>query len=101
MEEAANRRRPTDLRRLPRVGDAGQAWHVRSTQRGVLRGLHYQTPPRAQGKLVSGARGAPSSIAVDIRVDFKGVLIPTVVFNKGLQRGQEKTFASFSFKASD
>src|SRR6266699_670518 len=26
--------------------------HVRSTQKGVLRGLHYQTPPHAQGKLV-------------------------------------------------
>ena len=41
--------------------------HVRSAQRGVLRGLHYQTPPHAQGKLVRCARGAILDVAVDIR----------------------------------
>ena len=30
--------------------------HSRSSQ-GVLRGLHYQLPPRAQGKLVRVVRG--------------------------------------------
>jgi dTDP-4-dehydrorhamnose 3,5-epimerase len=34
---------------------------------GVLRGLHYQNPPRAAGKLVSVARGEIFDVAVDIR----------------------------------
>jgi dTDP-4-dehydrorhamnose 3,5-epimerase len=40
--------------------------HSRS-KRGVLRGLHYQLPPRAQGKLVRVVRGAAFDVAVDIR----------------------------------
>lgn len=42
--------------------------HVRSTQKGVLRGLHYQTPPHAQGKLVRCSRGAILDVGVDIRI---------------------------------
>ena len=40
--------------------------HSRSGQ-GVLRGLHYQLPPSAQGKLVRVTRGAVFDVAVDIR----------------------------------
>ncbi|ANY61496.1 dTDP-4-dehydrorhamnose 3,5-epimerase [Comamonas aquatica] len=40
--------------------------HSRSSQ-GVLRGLHYQLPPHAQGKLVRVVRGAVWDVAVDIR----------------------------------
>jgi dTDP-4-dehydrorhamnose 3,5-epimerase len=40
--------------------------HSRS-QRGVLRGLHYQVQPHAQGKLVRVARGRAFDVAVDIR----------------------------------
>jgi dTDP-4-dehydrorhamnose 3,5-epimerase len=40
--------------------------HSRSTK-GVLRGLHYQLPPHAQGKLVRCTRGAVWDVAVDIR----------------------------------
>jgi len=40
--------------------------HSRSV-RGVLRGLHYQNPPKAQGKLVRVIRGEVFDVAVDIR----------------------------------
>ena len=41
--------------------------HSLSVGRGVLRGLHYQLPPRAQAKLVRVVRGAIFDVAVDIR----------------------------------
>lgn len=39
----------------------------RSTQRGVVRGLHHQNPPAAEGKLVRATRGAVYDVAVDLR----------------------------------
>jgi dTDP-4-dehydrorhamnose 3,5-epimerase len=41
--------------------------HSFSVHKGVLRGLHYQTPPAAQAKLVRVIRGAIFDVAVDIR----------------------------------
>jgi dTDP-4-dehydrorhamnose 3,5-epimerase len=41
--------------------------HSRSAKRGTLRGLHYQKPPTAQGKLVRATRGSVLDVAVDIR----------------------------------
>jgi dTDP-4-dehydrorhamnose 3,5-epimerase len=40
--------------------------HSRSAK-GVLRGLHYQMPPHAQGKLVRVTQGSVFDVAVDIR----------------------------------
>jgi dTDP-4-dehydrorhamnose 3,5-epimerase len=40
---------------------------VYSAKQGVLRGLHFQIPPRAQGKLVRCIRGAILDVGVDIR----------------------------------
>lgn len=37
------------------------------SKNGVLRGLHYQLPPHAQGKLVRVTQGAAFDVAVDIR----------------------------------
>jgi len=37
------------------------------SQKGVLRGLHFQRPPYAQGKLVRVMQGSVLDVAVDIR----------------------------------
>ena len=39
------------------------------SSKGVLRGLHFQKPPYAQGKLVRVVKGAVMDIAVDLRKD--------------------------------
>lgn len=41
------------------------------SQKGVLRGLHYQNVPHAQGKLVRVVQGKAWDVAVDIRKDSK------------------------------
>jgi len=41
--------------------------HSFSAEAGTLRGLHYQSPPRAQDKLVRCTRGVIRDIAVDAR----------------------------------
>lgn len=38
-----------------------------SVKKGVVRGLHFQAPPHAQGKLLRVTRGAVFDVAVDIR----------------------------------
>ena len=37
------------------------------SQKGVLRGLHFQNPPYEQGKLIKVVKGAVIDVAVDIR----------------------------------
>jgi len=51
---------------IGRKVDFVQDNHSKS-QRNVLRGLHYQLPPRAQGKLVRVIQGEVFDVAVDIR----------------------------------
>ena len=41
--------------------------HSMSSEVGTVRGLHFQSPPCAQGKLVRCGRGAIFDVAVDIR----------------------------------
>ena len=41
--------------------------HSFSAEAGTLRGLHFQTPPHAQDKLVRCTRGRVFDVAVDIR----------------------------------
>jgi dTDP-4-dehydrorhamnose 3,5-epimerase len=58
--------------RFAEAGVAGpfvQDNHAVSNARGVLRGLHCQIGPNAQGKLIRVVRGAIWDIAVDIRRD--------------------------------
>ena len=43
--------------------------HARSADRGVMRGLHLQIAPSAQGKLIRVVRGAIWDVAVDNRRD--------------------------------
>ena len=56
-----------------RVAEAGlnlrfvQDNHSMSAKVGTLRGLHFQTPPHAQDKLVRCSKGAILDVAVDIR----------------------------------
>ncbi|MGM0660511.1 MAG: dTDP-4-dehydrorhamnose 3,5-epimerase [Pseudomonadota bacterium] len=57
-------------RRMAEAGidiDFVQDNHSMSYQPGTLRGLHFQTPPHAQAKLVRCGRGRLYDVAVDIR----------------------------------
>lgn len=62
--EVFNRRRFADVD-LPH--DFVQDNQSRSAARGTLRGLHFQTPPFAQTKLVRVLAGAVLDVAVDLR----------------------------------
>lgn len=41
--------------------------NLSSSQKGTIRGLHFQRPPHAQGKMVSVFQGKVLDVAVDIR----------------------------------
>ena len=45
--------------------------HSMSVTKGVLRGLHYQTAPHTQAKLVRVTKGAVYDVIVDLRKDSK------------------------------
>ena len=41
------------------------------SQRGIVRGLHFQSPPFAQGKLIRVIQGSVNDVVVDIRKHSK------------------------------
>mgnify|MGYP003335210370 CR=1 FL=1 len=43
--------------------------NISISKRGVVRGLHLQNSPNAQGKLVSVLRGAVVDVVVDVRIE--------------------------------
>ena len=45
--------------------------NISVSAKNVLRGLHFQNPPHAQGKLVSVVKGSVLDVAVDIRKDSR------------------------------
>lgn len=51
----------------PEVAPVFQQDNHSQSQRGVLRGLHYQLPPQPQGKLVRCTLGKVFDVAVDLR----------------------------------
>lgn len=63
----------TETWNASRMAEAGldlafvQDNHSFSAEVGTLRGLHYQSPPRAQDKLIRCTRGAIRDVAVDVR----------------------------------
>jgi dTDP-4-dehydrorhamnose 3,5-epimerase len=87
--------------------------HSRSA-RGVLRGLHFQTAPHAQGKLVRVTQGSVFDVAVDIRrssptfgqwvgVELTGVNHKQLWIPAGLAHGFLVTSesADFLYKTTD
>jgi dTDP-4-dehydrorhamnose 3,5-epimerase len=64
FSETWNERRFVDAGIL---GPFVQDNHVRSVDRGVVRGLNLQVDPNAQGKLIRVVRGSIWDVAVDIR----------------------------------
>lgn len=57
----------TDFEGAGILGDFRQDNHSASIPAGVLRGIHYQLPPTAQGKLVRTLAGAILDVAIDLR----------------------------------
>lgn len=55
------------LRKAGITAEFVQDNHSRSSEQGVVRGLHFQTSPHAQGKLVRVVHGAILDVAVDVR----------------------------------
>jgi dTDP-4-dehydrorhamnose 3,5-epimerase len=66
FSESWNRRTLTEAGVF--LPDFVQDNHSLSREAGTVRGLHFQSPPHAQAKLVRCGRGALFDVAVDVRV---------------------------------
>ena len=49
------------------------------SQRGVVRGLHFQVPPHAQHKLVTIVSGTAIDVVVDLRVGSPAFGVPCII----------------------
>lgn len=58
--------------------------------RGTVRGLHYQTPPAAEAKLICCMRGRVFDVAVDLRADS-----PTFLYWHALELAEDNNCAVF------
>jgi dTDP-4-dehydrorhamnose 3,5-epimerase len=70
--------------------------HSLSRLKGTVRGLHFQRPPTAQGKLVRCTRGAIFDVAVDIRPgspSFRKFVAVELSAENGLQLWIPRGFA--------
>jgi len=70
--------------------------HSLSRLKGTVRGLHFQRPPTAQGKLVRCTRGAILDVAVDIRPgspSFRKFVAVELSAENGLQLWIPRGFA--------
>ncbi|HZC37355.1 MAG TPA: dTDP-4-dehydrorhamnose 3,5-epimerase [Sphingomicrobium sp.] len=62
--------------------------HSYSKSRGVLRGMHFQSSPAAQDKLIRVARGSIFDVALDIRTDsatygqWEGIVLSAKEWNQ-------------------
>ena len=65
---------------MPQMGQAGTPFqsNLSRSKKGVLRGLHFQTYPFAQTKLVGVSKGEILDLIVDIRKESK-------TYGKGIQ----------------
>ena len=59
--------------------------HSLSVPAFTLRGLHFQTPPRGQDKLVRCVRGAIFDVAVDVGLPFVRAMLPLYVRPENLR----------------
>lgn len=56
------------------IKSIAQINHTYTSQRGTVRGMHFQRPPHAEMKLVSCIRGEVWDVAVDVRADSPSFL---------------------------